>query len=278
MKDKRQFAERAEAFLKGRGFYVVLFACVAVIGVSAWALFFSGLSAGDEPEESVAVMAADAGTILRPDDGVTVPAGNDGFDGEPTLWDLIPKSGAAAEDKPEVKAQPGKTDSEESGEKAPEPAKEPAPAPKQETASPAPAKDALTFIWPLSGEIVAEYSPAVLIYNKTMNDWRTHDGIDVEAKLGTKVLSCAAGTVTEVYDDAMMGTTVVIDHGDGLVSIYSNLAAVPTVTAGDAVAMGSVIGSVGDTTLAETGEVTHLHLSMMKEGVSADPLEYLPER
>jgi murein DD-endopeptidase MepM/ murein hydrolase activator NlpD len=52
----------------------------------------------------------------------------------------------------------------------------------------------------------------------------------------------------------------------------------PTVKEGDAVTMGSVIGAIGDTSLAETGEVTHVHFSMTVNGESADPAAYLPKK
>ena len=86
----------------------------------------------------------------------------------------------------------------------------------------------------------------------------------------------ASGKVTEVYRDDLFGTTVVIAHSGGLTSQYSNLAATPTVAAGDSVTVGQVIGAVGDTALCETGEVCHLHFAMTKDGVSVDPDDYLP--
>lgn len=49
-----------------------------------------------------------------------------------------------------------------------------------------------------------------------------------------------------------MGTTVVVEHGGGLTSTYSNLASVPTVAVGDTVGAGSVLGSVGGTAIAES--------------------------
>ena len=72
-------------------------------------------------------------------------------------------------------------------------------------------------------------------------------------------------------------TTVVISHGGGIESVYSNLAELPTVTVGQSVAQGDTIGSVGTTALAEAGEVYHLHFAMRADGQSVDPAEYLPK-
>ena len=84
--------------------------------------------------------------------------------------------------------------------------------------------------------------------------------------------------MTEVYDDGLYGTTVVIDHGAGIVSVYSNLAALPTVVAGDSVSLGDTIGSVGTTAICETNSPYHLHFAMRVNGESVDPTAYLPVR
>ena len=115
-----------------------------------------------------------------------------------------------------------------------------------------------------------------LAYDKTMGDWRTHDGLDILAPLGEPVKAVASGTVTNVYADGLYGTTVEIDHGAGIVSIYSNLAELPTVATGDSVSMGDTIGSVGTTAICETNSPYHLHFSMQVNGESVDPTEYLP--
>jgi murein DD-endopeptidase MepM/ murein hydrolase activator NlpD len=130
----------------------------------------------------------------------------------------------------------------------------------------------------VKGTVIRDYGVETLAYDETMGDWRTHDGVDIAATAGTQVMAPAGGTVTDLYEDDLMGTTVVILHADGVMSTCSNLAAVPTVEVGDTVRTGDIIGSVGATALAESGEASHLHLSMSKNGLSVDPLSYLPEK
>lgn len=110
-----------------------------------------------------------------------------------------------------------------------------------------------------------------------MDDWRTHAGIDISAEVGTQVKAAAKGTVASVSVDDLLGTTVTIDHGNGLLSVYSNLGELPTVSEGDTVSAGEVIGSVGSTALGESLQVSHLHLSFVKNDSPADPLKYLPQ-
>lgn len=80
------------------------------------------------------------------------------------------------------------------------------------------------YVWPIEGNVDRDFSLEVFAYDATMGDWRTHDGLDIAAELGTPVAACAKGTVTDVSTDDMMGVTVTVDHGKGMESVYSNLA------------------------------------------------------
>ena len=126
-------------------------------------------------------------------------------------------------------------------------------------------------VWPISGEQQAGYSMEQLAFNETTRDWRTHDGVDLAAAEGAPVRAACAGTVTAVFDDELYGTTVVIGHEDGYTTHYQNLAAMPTVSAGDKVRAGDVIGSVGRTALLEVGQEPHLHFAVHRNGQPVDP-------
>ena len=70
------------------------------------------------------------------------------------------------------------------------------------------------LMWPVDGgTMLREYSAEALVFSPTMQDWRTHSGIDVAAPLGTAVRAMAAGRVTSVREDEMLGWTVEIAHG-----------------------------------------------------------------
>ena len=135
-----------------------------------------------------------------------------------------------------------------------------------------------TFVVPLEGTVTKKYSMNALVYSSTMKDYRTHSGVDIAASVGTNVLAISAGTVQGVYDDDLMGTCVVVDHGDGLTSTYCNLSAKPTVSEGDTVSTGTVLGVVGETAIAESSRPSHLHLEMAQDGKAVDPVSYLPQR
>ena len=130
---------------------------------------------------------------------------------------------------------------------------------------------------PLDGTTVTVFSMTELLYDTTMADWRTHDGIDVQAEEGAAVKTAAGGTVQSVTDDELMGTTVVIDHEGGYSTRYSSLQKDVPVTAGQQVVAGEVIGRVGTTSAAESQMGPHLHFSVSRDGAVIDPHEYVGE-
>ncbi len=276
MRERKGFSTRVEEFLSGKGFYIVLFVCVAIIGVSAWLLLFSQhspLASGgegdyldvmgdvDDPAGDDKTGKTDTQT-QEPEHQVPAPSQNTLTPNQPEGED---RDAVTVQPKPQEQDKPDKPDEPVTPEADPDEGKV------------TDVKD-ITFIWPLNGEVTMAYSPTALIYDKTMGDWRVHKGIDLAARLGTKVLCCANGTVTKVEEDSRYGTVVEIDHGAGLVSTYANLAGTPTVKVGDAVTGGSVIGSVGSTSLYETGDDAHLHFALTLNGESVDPSKYLPKK
>jgi len=102
--------------------------------------------------------------------------------------------------------------------------------------------------------------------------------MDLQAALGSEVLAVSDGAVSAVYTDPMLGAVVEIDHGDGLVSVYANLDPAAEVAVGRTVRAGERIALVGASALGESGEGSHLHFAMRRNGESVDPEEILPER
>ncbi len=245
MNNKRTWIDKLSDFISGKGFYLVVLVCVAAIALSGWYLV-QGVRGGLED------------TLDQPVSGSAAIA--DRPSAQPTPRPAAKPSHPPAAASARLETAPSAA-----------PSVQPAPTP---TPAPAP----LVFTWPVKGEIVAGFSVEALAYNQTMGDWRTHNGLDIAADRGAQVLAAAAGTVSALYQDDLMGTVVEIDHGQGLVSQYANLAATPTVEVGDAVDTGTIIGSVGGTAALESGLASHIHYALLKEGYPVDPADYLPQR
>ena len=126
-----------------------------------------------------------------------------------------------------------------------------------------------TFILPVNGKIFAAYSGDELVYNRTLDDWRTHNGVDISAAPGDAVKSGADGKVVNVYEDGMLGTVIEIEH-NGFTAKYCGLAQSTFVKTGDNVKQNQSIGTVGETAL-EVAEESHIHLEIVQNGKTVNP-------
>lgn len=229
---------RPEAFFAGRGFYIVLFLCAAVIGISSWMM-----AAGNKTMENV---------------GITNSAS---FDNKHVETVVIPPR-----ETPQAAPAMAQTIIDDVQSTV-----ESVTAMAQEEEIPD-----TGYIWPVMGEIDRLHDQANLHYDVTMQDWRTHDGLDICAALGEEVVASRAGRVESIDEDEFYGVVVTLDHGDGSYSIYASLSPETAVSVGDTVHSGSTLGYIGGTARCETAQAAHLHYKIIEDGESIDPLWYLP--
>lgn len=135
--------------------------------------------------------------------------------------------------------------------------------------------DTSDFIVPVTGHIIMDYSMDMPIYQKTLDQYMTHSGVDIAAAEGTSVKACASGTVTKIDEDDKLGIIVEINHGDNMLSVYGNLAKKNLIELGEIVSKGDVIGQVGRSSLFEFQEEPHLHFEIKKGSEYVDPHEYI---
>ncbi|MEB3275658.1 MAG: M23 family metallopeptidase [Cyanobacteriota bacterium] len=124
-------------------------------------------------------------------------------------------------------------------------------------------------------------SPALQIdpwgwrYSESRGAWRMHTGVDFAADTGTPVLAARGGTVVLAESLSGYGLTVILDHGDGLQTLYAHLQQI-NVALGSSLNEGESLGTVGMTGTA-TGP--HLHFELRRQGEQAlalDPTPHLP--
>ena len=137
------------------------------------------------------------------------------------------------------------------------PAASPAPA---ASAAPSGAAAKSSDFW--QGKVLAPYSGDELVYNATLGDWRTHNGVDTAAAAGDEVPAVRAGRVAVVEDDALWGGVVEIVDANGCTWRYCGVT--PGCVVGGDVTAGDVIGYMGHTGYSTQEnvnniEVTHLH-------------------
>lgn len=260
-------------FLDKKGFYIVLLLCIAVVaGTAVYVTSRRSLNTKPEYEsenpleydaddiavEDAATNTADKLTDLDPDDMLASrPDEMDTDIGSPASVTKDGDTGSTKKDTgPNENTSPDKGDPK-----------------KQE-----PKSGKQSFIMPVSGEISLEYAMDRLVYSKTLEQWRVHPGIDIAADRGTPVKAVADGFISDVRNDKFYGITVVIDHGDGLKTLYRNLASDETVAVNQNVKQGEIIGSIGNTAMDESSEQPHLHFEVLENDKNADPTAYLPKK
>jgi hypothetical protein len=131
------------------------------------------------------------------------------------------------------------------------------------------ALDLVTFDLPSEGRFSSGFGLRRFLNNEPR---QPHTGVDIAAPEGTPIAAPAAGSVIEIGDYFFNGLTLVLDHGQGLVTMYNHLSRID-VTKGARVARGERIGAIGS-----TGRVTgpHLHWSVSLNNVRVDPALFLP--
>ncbi|NMA96154.1 MAG: M23 family metallopeptidase [Clostridiales bacterium] len=122
-----------------------------------------------------------------------------------------------------------------------------------------------------SNAIICDYAKDELVYSSTLKEWRTHPGIDIESPLGSEVRAAADGKVQAIEEDALMGIIIVLEHGGGIITKYANLSTKEMVEVGQTVKEGQVISGVGRTATAEILDAPHLHFEVLIDGEHVDP-------
>ena len=129
------------------------------------------------------------------------------------------------------------------------------------------------FVLPvLNAEVSNEFG---FFYNQTLNNYYEHEGYDFVASVGEKVYAVEDGTVESVYtSDVLSGTEIIIDHGNGVKSLYRFVTASENLKSGMTVKKGDVIATVAEANGNEYKDGAHLHFEVLKENKNVDPAEY----
>lgn len=127
---------------------------------------------------------------------------------------------------------------------------------------------------PCKGDVVLKCSLEELIFYEGTNDWRTHNGVDFSGEEGDPVYATADGVVSQIYEDELLGTVLVLEHKNGMVSIYGNIRDADFMKVGTAVKQGDVTGAIGKSGVLEKNSDSHLHFELKENGEYVDPLKY----
>jgi murein DD-endopeptidase MepM/ murein hydrolase activator NlpD len=123
------------------------------------------------------------------------------------------------------------------------------------------------FVWPTQGRITSRYG---MRWHPILGRYRMHTGVDIAAPTGQSIVAAQSGTVLVAGWLRGYGLTVIINHGNGVSTLYAHTSAV-LVSVGDYVERGAVIARVGSTGLA-TGP--HLHFEVRVNGEPKNPMNW----
>ena len=226
---------KVSRFFRSQGFYLSLIVCIAVEGIAALAVF---TSSGDD--NSINVQKQNAPTLSEEIASQPTPV--------PTLTST------------------------------PSPSPSPAPSPSPETTPDSSAASivkeptsSVSLTKPLNGEIVTKFSGDTLIFHPTLNQWETHDGVDIAPKdsKDTEVLAALSGTVEKIDSDQTKGLVITLSHNNSQKTVYAGLKEI-SVEEGARVSSGQLIGKVGTPAFeADLGD--HVHFEYIKNGKFVDP-------
>lgn len=252
---KNTFAkDKIVHFLDKQGFYIVLFACIAII--AATAIITSDNNFLPNPEQLSLSEPAKETQPSAPTDSVV-----DDAKVELKVEDVNDKE-TAEQTKEESPATPAKTANIVKTAKA-------------ASAATSNATASIKLIAPVPGQISVEYAKDHLVYSNTLEQWSTHDGIDIAAATGTEVKAAAAGKVESITKDDKLGIVITIDHGNGIKTRYGNLSTGDMVKVGQRVEAGQTISGVGNTAAFEIADAPHLHFEVIVNDKPVDPKKYI---
>ncbi len=130
------------------------------------------------------------------------------------------------------------------------------------------------FILPINNATLTKAQ--VFGYDKTMDWYRLHEGMDFAADAGAAVVAAVDGTIVSVTSgDMLYDATVTIKHADGVTTVYKFIDPADTIRNGAKVNRGDIIGAVAATKGIENADGNHLHFEIYKNNVLAEPDDYL---
>lgn len=242
-------------------FYIILFICVCIVGtVAVWA-----------SKSNLDRMKSEEDDPMEEDFLILTDEDKHGVE-EPSLESLKQQQKNKQEEKVKEEEKEKKKEKEDKNK---EPQEEQGPKEEEPKQNSKP-EVIQTFHMPVEGELGLDYSVDNLVYSETLEEWTSHEGIDIKAKEGTVVKACLDGVVKDVYEDKLWGIVMLIDHGNGLETRYANLSTKDMVKKGQSVKKGTPISGIGKPKGLEMANGPHLHLEVLLNDKKIDPKKYLP--
>ncbi len=237
-----RYSEKSRRSRKERiGFFTALSICIVAVGMAAYSTYTSltGIFDGDTAE-TVAVNKVVTGVTEKVTEKVKKT--------EPKETETETEKPSETEDDYEEETEPKET----------------------KTALQTMVSVNSTLSYPLDKrKVIKEYSEET-VYNKTLNQWQAHTGVDFACEKDDNVYSMGDGEVKRIYKDDLLGRTVIV-KAPTYTAYYSGLSENVKVEKGSTVKSGDVIATAGEVPCEELDE-SHVHIAVKVNGQFTDPL------
>ena len=259
--------EQFRKFLRDKAFALVLTACLlAAAAAGVWAV----RTVRNELKQNLDAVRSPSSTAPGIDEGINTSPGVAGEEEAEWQQQNAPAANSVA-NVPKADSSSGGAASSSGARSGSGSVREPSAL--QTESSPASSSAAPASTQPVSGRVLNSYSGDELVYNKTLGDWRTHNGIDYACAKDAAVQSPTAGTVVLAGSDGSWGPTVAIKDSAGRVWRLCGVAS-PAVKEGETVSAGQTLGKVGSVS-CECAEESHLHLEVKQDDSYLDPAKLM---
>ena len=253
--------EQIKKFLRDKGFALALLACLVAAGAAGvWAV----RAVRDELER-------DYESLTQPGASSAPQQAETDLKVEDDLWQDVTEAADSVAGVPKPDSAPGSSGVSSGAASGSGSVHEPSAL--QGSSAPAAGSEAPASAQPVDGRVLNAFSGDELVYNKTLGDWRTHNGVDYACAQGGTVAAPAAGKVTAAGPEGNWGTVVSIEDASGRIWRVCGVAN-PAVKAGDTVTAGQKLGTAG-TVGCECAEESHIHLEVKQGESYLDPAKFI---
>lgn len=134
----------------------------------------------------------------------------------------------------------------------------------------------IVFSTPLeNGTMTTAFTENSVIFNKTLQAYTGHMGVDFVGESNAKVLCAYDGTIESITTEYLYGTTVIVKHENGLKTVYNSIDADENLKVGQTVKKGDALGVASDNNKQEYKDGAHLHFEVYENGKRINPEKYL---
>lgn len=255
MSNKEKFVK----FISGKGFYAVLAVCLIGAGTAAWVAVDRTMDSIEKNNSQIIEENANSQQSSK------------------SNWDNKSFENITETEKNEenIKKENSSKQSEEIKKETKSPVK------KDESKTeikPNPSTQLrpqkISYIMPIEGEIINAYSDGKLVKDVTLNEWRTHNGVDIKGEIGSSVVAVANGKITNITNDKVWGDIIEVTHNDGTTAYYCGAKIMDNIKTGDTVIQKQQIARLAKIP-CEVALEPHLHFGMKKGEIWVDPLKQM---